>query len=388
MEIHSGGYIARLCEDTAAAAVRVLVAASIVAGLVFAAAPQPVHACSCDSGPESPIPRDFDLASSRDDTIFRGTVVSVRTYRNSPTVAGGPLEVRFDVSTLWKGHRYETIYLTTDSFSAGCGYHFYPGVEYTVYASEGRVGWCGYTKRVSVAADDLALLGSGEPPLAGTISPKPDVSALLEWESQFDEADDGGIGLAPYALGLSAAVLVAAVALWLNRRRRGSVMLVMLAVALGGLVALNFLLDAVPTDRTVEAPIDGHDLETFELPPWYWESIADETYDPPGPNIWRPLGPFCSKVVKVKEVERSGGSLTDALEQFLAEGDRPESLIPLMPEGFRAEAEALVQAAEAAVTDEAKAKRQAGQFYPNERDPLVDAMKAAQSTRDSCLSSR
>ena len=117
----------------------------------------------------------------------------------------------------------------------------------------------------------------------------------------------------------------------------------------------------------------------------HWESIADETYDPPEPDYW---GPFCLKVVKVKEVERSGGSLTDALEQFLAEGDRPESLIPLMPEGFRAEAEALVQAAEAAVTDEVKAKRQAGQFYPNERDPLVDAMKATQSTWDSCVSSR
>ena len=163
--------------------------------------------------------------------VFRGRAVSAREYPGFELekdegiiYLAAPQEIVFDVTTLWKGHRYETIYLTTNGDSQSCGYQFFEGIEYIVYSNSRQVTWCSRTQPIGAAAEDLAELGEGEPPVPGTISPTPDVSGRLanyeSWVRERAQRSDG-CGLAPGAVGLSS-VGIAAVIAWLIilRRRR------------------------------------------------------------------------------------------------------------------------------------------------------------------------
>ena len=191
----------------------------LLVGVWFLAHPEPSYACLCiDPGPS---PAEGYAGST---SVFMGRVVSVSEFDPGGGAWswdwGGrkvestrdPTTIEFDVSTVWKGRAYETMYLTTYRDSAGCGFRFVEGVTYVVYSEDGLSTYlCDRTRRLSDATEDLEYLGQGHTPSLGTAAPTPDLS----------ERQSAGCGLSPRATDLSTVGLMAGIA-WLALRRRSS----------------------------------------------------------------------------------------------------------------------------------------------------------------------
>ena len=141
----------------------------LLIGLWFALSPERAYACTCIP----PDPPSEALAQSA--VVLAGTVVSVTPHfwdDDNLTL------VKFDVTTVWKGPAYQTMYLRTPGHSSACGFTFIEGVKYVVYSQDGSlVSLCSRTRTLSEATHDLAELGKGQVPIQGTSAPNPDVSA-------------------------------------------------------------------------------------------------------------------------------------------------------------------------------------------------------------------
>ena len=191
----------------------------LLVGVWFLAHPEPSYACLCiDPGPS---PAEGYAGST---SVFMGRVVSVSEFDPGGGAWswdwGGrkvestrdPTTIEFDVSTVWKGRAYRTMYLTTYRDSSSCGFTFVEGVTYVVYSEDGRSTYlCDRTRRLSEATEDLEYLGQGHMPVRGTAAPAPDLS----------ERRAGGCGLSPHATDLSALGVMAGIA-WIALRRRHS----------------------------------------------------------------------------------------------------------------------------------------------------------------------
>ena len=81
------------------------------------------YACSCiPSNPQ----QSFESAQA----VFAGRVIDV--IQPNPD---SEVQVRFEVSRIWKGQKRPQIVVMTSSSSASCGYSFQAGEQYLVYAS-------------------------------------------------------------------------------------------------------------------------------------------------------------------------------------------------------------------------------------------------------------
>lgn len=136
--------------------------------------PQEAEACSCASGGsqtklwERPVAHLWD----RYDNVFQGTVVKVyisERYIGSEEVESckGLLEAnKVEVQRVWKGERYQTLYLT--SYGC-CPRRLVIGEAYLFYTSGYSLHSCGWTLDLTTAMMwDLkilrAVLGSGQKP--------------------------------------------------------------------------------------------------------------------------------------------------------------------------------------------------------------------------------
>lgn len=157
-------------------AARAFLVASLI-GVGFVVAPAPAHACSCVEN--LPPPETLERSA----VVFAGRVVSLKLHERQGEVWSGsdPVTVEFEVSSVWKGTEYQTMYLTTARSGATCGFTFVEGEEYLVYSSNtATVSLCSRTRSISEADEDLAALGEGRSPTAGAVGPTPAVPDLPE----------------------------------------------------------------------------------------------------------------------------------------------------------------------------------------------------------------
>lgn len=154
---------------------RILLVVSMI-GLWFVVTPASTYACSC-APPGTPVE-----ALAESELVFRGTVTSI-----GPADEPGVLRVDFDVATVWKGQRTETISLTTQQDTAACGYPFEERVEYVVYSWNGvDVARCSRTAPVEFAGEDLAALATDLQPGGGIGLPNTGSGGLVEVQTTED----------------------------------------------------------------------------------------------------------------------------------------------------------------------------------------------------------
>ena len=114
------------------------------------------YACSC-------LPRTPQQSFASAQAVFAGRVIDV--VQPNPD---SEVRVIFEVSRIWKGQKRPRIVVMTSSSSASCGYSFQKREQYLVYASRQEsqleTGLCSGTKPLSMAQEDLAVLGRGETP--------------------------------------------------------------------------------------------------------------------------------------------------------------------------------------------------------------------------------
>ena len=189
-------------------AMRIVLIVALI-GLWSLANHKPAYACSC-APPGSP-----SEALANSNVVFVGKVVSVREFDRGDGTWGSmdPTTVEFDVTTVWKGPSYQTMYFTTPRSGPSCGFTFVEGVDYVVYSSNGsEVSRCSRTRSLSKATVDLEKLGEGRAPDKGKIAPTPEVSAYRS---------DGGCGIGSSVADGSTVALMAGL-VWLGMRRRRS----------------------------------------------------------------------------------------------------------------------------------------------------------------------
>ena len=202
-------------------------------GLWFILHPERSYACIC----VPPLSPDYDDSPSgeraRSAAVFMGKVVSIRDFEPDEHDFAQSI-IEFDVKTVWKGFAYQTMYLATRSGTGSCGYRFREGTEYVVYSHDGRSAWlCDRILGLWYAADDLAELGEGHVPRAGTIAPTP-VSYKDGTEGQVatqgtesptptssKNRTGGGCGFSPSTIDISVMGLIVGIA-WLGLRKRRS----------------------------------------------------------------------------------------------------------------------------------------------------------------------
>ncbi|WP_127583716.1 hypothetical protein [Paenibacillus koleovorans] len=143
----------------------------------FLANPASVSACSCVA-PAS-VAQQVKDELGRKTAIFVGKVTAVATpTRPLMRSSADPVKVNFTVSSVWKGDVKRGTAVYTAMSSASCGYdNFIVGEEYLVsaYTHEGQLktGICEMTRPLSLATEELKLLGSGLPPIpGGDLGPK------------------------------------------------------------------------------------------------------------------------------------------------------------------------------------------------------------------------
>lgn len=127
-------------------------------GMTLAMDHRSARACSCSE--PAPVPEEVARVAA----VFEGTV---RAVGPSSAVA---LAVDFEVSRRWKGEVSRRQRVLTPSDEAACGVSFTVGESYLVYAlrqTDGALNaiLCSRTRSRGDAAEDLALLGPGEPPM-------------------------------------------------------------------------------------------------------------------------------------------------------------------------------------------------------------------------------
>jgi hypothetical protein len=129
----------------------------IVGGLTGWSAPN-ASACSCPPPPE---PED---AVENADYVFAGEVTEI-----SRPDSDAMREIAFTVSRAWKGVEHQEITIGTPQEGSECGYPFEGGSDYLVYASQNTTrsgpdiitGICNRTEYLSLADNDLLVLGEG-----------------------------------------------------------------------------------------------------------------------------------------------------------------------------------------------------------------------------------
>ena len=145
-------------------------------GLWFVVTPASTYACSC-APPGAPLE-----ALAESELAFRGTVTSI-----GPAAEPGVLRVDFDVATVWKGQRTETMSLTTQQDTAACGYPFEERVEYVVYSWNGvDVARCSRTAPVEFADEDLDAFAAPDQSIALASFPNSGNGGLADVESPPD----------------------------------------------------------------------------------------------------------------------------------------------------------------------------------------------------------
>jgi|GEM_PF-771734 len=159
--------------------------ACLLLTLAAIAAPGTAYACSCAAPPS------IEDELSRKTAIFSGTVTKVVMPDKGEIYSSiDPVEVTFDVESVWKGELTKTTKVYTAIGSESCGYvHFKQGGKYIVsaYGTPDRLGtgMCELTKPFDQAGDALEQLGAGYEPVEGG---KP--------ESVSAEGSERGSGLA------------------------------------------------------------------------------------------------------------------------------------------------------------------------------------------------
>lgn len=181
-------------------------------------APDCASACSCAGIAGTPRER-VGYALSKSEAVFTGEVTAVSETASRPNTAapeGSTVKVTFKVSEVWKGEARETVEVTTDADpGTSCGFPFEKGQEYLVYASEGmKASTCSETKPLSIAGQDLEVLGADEEPESG--------NAPFGSEGNGNLPDTGGVRAdSPYPVpveSVGAAVLALAFAVVLSWR--------------------------------------------------------------------------------------------------------------------------------------------------------------------------
>lgn len=119
---------------------------------------QSADACSCVA------PAAAEIALDESQAVFVGKVEKITK------ASQGKLSVEMSAERHFKGASDARITVTTNEFSASCGYRFEEGVRYLVYArgEKLQVGLCSRTKKADDASGEIARLDE----LAGKGSPK------------------------------------------------------------------------------------------------------------------------------------------------------------------------------------------------------------------------
>ena len=137
----------------------VLIVSLLGAGLIMA--PGPAYACSCVENP--PPGEALEMSAA----VFAGRVISLKLHERPDGTWStvDPVTVEFEISRVWKGHDYQTTYLTTARSGASCGFTFDEGEEYLVYShNAATVSLCSRTRSMAEAEEDLQALGEGSSP--------------------------------------------------------------------------------------------------------------------------------------------------------------------------------------------------------------------------------
>jgi len=131
----------------------------LVVGLV-ALLPDCASACLCDAALWSGTQQErAERALDQSSAVFAGQVLNI----SKVGWGQGNTTVSFRVAEVWKGPEKETLEVTTSSQGSACGYHFFEGRKYLVYAMgrKMKVNSCGETTSLSEASADLEVLGNG-----------------------------------------------------------------------------------------------------------------------------------------------------------------------------------------------------------------------------------
>ena len=131
---------------------------TIIALLLFDAVG---FACSCKFS------TDAHEALGSSFAVFSGKVIDVRMNVDSADILT-EVEAIMDVQRVWKGVVKSRISVFTSSCMLSCGYAFYKGGEYLVYASTNQEGKlitsiCSRTGSLRDAWEDMKELGEGKP---------------------------------------------------------------------------------------------------------------------------------------------------------------------------------------------------------------------------------
>lgn len=163
--------------------------------LILLLTPRSAHACSCAA--------NSDISSAFKDAaaVFRATMIDSddNWMVNPPFLAR---KVEFEVHEVWKGEVPQLVSVYTGSGGGDCGYGFQDKGEHLIYAYDAEAGLatgiCHRTVRIEDAAEDLRVLGVGQPPIAIV---------------------NGVAGkIAPYVIGITLWLVIAAYLLRYRRR--------------------------------------------------------------------------------------------------------------------------------------------------------------------------
>jgi Tissue inhibitor of metalloproteinase len=108
------------------AALTLVVVATALACVAVVARPAPAWACSC-------IPLTTEDAVKNADAVFRGSVTSSDRIGHGPDAR---LQLRFEVTRVFKGRVYADQVVTTGVDSAGCGLAADLGADWIIFANE------------------------------------------------------------------------------------------------------------------------------------------------------------------------------------------------------------------------------------------------------------
>lgn len=172
--------------------------------IITSLAGRTANACSC-GGSGAPC-ESFGTAAA----VFAGTVISVRENPPPPKNAGNEVDwfprraFKFSVQQAYSGVAGTEVEVFTGGGGGDCGYQFQVGQRYLVYAflykERLQTGICSRTRLFSQATEDLAFLGTLSSARAGVTihgsvmlpdarsdDPTPDISIVIEGESQRKE---------------------------------------------------------------------------------------------------------------------------------------------------------------------------------------------------------
>ena len=202
-------------------AVRLILVLAVAAFWLPASAEE-AAACSCS--PMTPA-QAFDRA----DTVFTGRVAALGVRRGLFGQSSiDPATAEFTVSQVWKGPQQETMTIKTVRSEVSCGFEFRQGLEYLVYAREGKTGLCDRTALTLRASDDLSALGEGWKPAPTSptaLTGRPTESSPLSQDIPRDRSPGNECG-PPSKAGnrrvdvTTLALLIGAFALGIRRRPR------------------------------------------------------------------------------------------------------------------------------------------------------------------------